>query len=252
MSSGYDRAEGFAPTPGDGTMAVPTLDAPLAQYSTNFNTLGVAQPADFGLSAAQMTQYTTLHNSWMSAYNAAKVDGAKSKALVMAKNDAKAALLVYARELYSFIQASLTVSNENKTLIGVRVIDREPSPVPPPALAPLVTLVSVIGRVARYKLVDAQFPNSRRKPINAEGATILSFVGTNPPPVPPSSESGGAGWKIEGQTGRTTFTVQFPDSVAPGTPCWVTVVWYNRRGEYSPACAPVQAYLQIGPVAEAA
>ena len=35
-------------------MAVPTLDAPLAQWSTNFNTRGVAAPADFQLTAAQM------------------------------------------------------------------------------------------------------------------------------------------------------------------------------------------------------
>src|SRR5688572_9559284 len=122
-------------------MAVPTVDAPLAQYSTNFQALGTATPAAFGLSAAQMTQYTTLHNSYISAYDAAKAEGAKSKALVIAKDDAKAALLVYARELYAFIQASLTVSNENKTLIGVLVKDNEPSPVPPPALAPLMTLV---------------------------------------------------------------------------------------------------------------
>jgi hypothetical protein len=59
-------------------------------------------------------------------------------------------------------------------------------------------------------------------------------------------------WRLEGQTGRTTFTVNYSNSIAPGTPCWVTVVWYNRRGEYSPACAPVQAYLQAGPVAQAA
>jgi hypothetical protein len=227
-------------------MAVPTVDAPLAEWSTNFESRGTAQPIDFGLSAAQMTQYTTLHDTWMSAYNAAKADGAKSKALVMAKNDAKAALLTYARELYAFIQASLTVTNENKTLIGVVVIDREPSPVPPPALAPLVTLMSVTGRAARYKLADATAPSSRRKPLNAEGATILSHVGPTPPPA------NDPGWKIEGQTGRTTFTVEFPNTVEPGTPCWVTVVWYNRRGEYSPACAPVQTYLQIGPAAQEA
>jgi hypothetical protein len=194
-----------------------------------------------------MTAYAPLHNNFISANNLAKADGSKSKALVMAKNDAKAALLVYARELYGLVKAS-TVSNENKTLIGVHVSDTVPSPVPPPALAPLVTLVSVVGRVARYKLADAQFPTSRRKPLNAEGATIMSFSGANPPPVPP----GGSGWNVEGQTGRTTFTVEFAGTVTPGTACWVTAVWYNRRGEWSPACAPVQTYLQIGPVAEAA
>jgi hypothetical protein len=182
----------------------------------------------------------------MAAYNAAKADGSRSKALVIAKNDAKNSLLVLARQLYAQVQVSATVSNENKTLIGVVVRDNVPTPVPPPALAPLVTLVSVTGRVARYKLADAQFPASRRKPLNAEGATILSYVGLTPPPTNDS------GWKVEGQTGRTTFVVQFPNTVAPGTACWVTAVWYNRRGEYSPACAPVQTYLQIGPVSEAA
>ncbi len=227
-------------------MAVPTVDGPLTEWSTNFKLLGTANPTDFSLTAGQMTSYGTLHTAWLAAYNLAKADGSRSKALVVAKNDAKAALLVLARELYQLIQASLVVTNENKTLIGVHVRNTEPTPVPPPALAPLVTLTSVIGRVARYKLADATAPTSRRKPLNAEGATILSFVGATPPP------SNDSGWKVEGQTGRTTFTVEFPNSVVPGTACWVTVVWYNRRGEYSPACAPVQAYLQIGPVAEAA
>ena len=227
-------------------MAVPTLDAPLAEWSTNFNTRGVAAPADFGLDAGQMTLYTPLHTAFIAAYNASKAEGARNKALVQAKNDAKGSLLVYARELYAFIQASLTVSNENKTLIGVLVRDFEPTPVPPPALAPLVTLMSVIGRTARYKLADASAPGTRRRPINAEGATILSYVGTTPPPA------GDPSWKLEGQTGKTVFTVQFPDSVAPGTACWMTALWYNRRGDYSPACAPVQTYLQIGPVSEAA
>jgi hypothetical protein len=227
-------------------MAVPTVDAQLAAYSTNFNDLGTARPGDFSLSVSQMAQYTTLHLAWIAAYNAAKADGARSKALVVGKTDAKNSLLVFARELYGLIKASALVSNEDKTLIGVVVRQFDPSPIPPPALAPLVTLLSVTGRVALYKLTDATAPSSRRKALNAEGATILSFVGATPPPASAS------GWKIERQTGRTTFTITFPNSVVPGTPCWVTVMWYNRRGEFSPACAPVRAYLQIGPVAEAA
>ncbi len=227
-------------------MAVPTTDATLAEFSTNFETRGTAAPLTFPLTAAQTLEYTTLHDLFISAYNAAKASGAKSKALCQAKDDAKLALIAYARELYGIIQAAPTVTNENKVLIGVVVRDNEPSPQPAPALAPLVTALSVIGRVGRYKIADAAFPNSRRKPVNAIGATIMSATG----PTPPAAND--PGWKIEGQTGKTQFLVQFPDSVAPGTACWVTAVWYNRRGEYSPACAPVQAYLQVGPVAEAA
>jgi hypothetical protein len=226
-------------------MAVPQTDAKLAEYSTNFQTRGTATPLVFSLTALQMTQYTTLHDAFISANNACKAEGARSKALCMAKDDAKVALLAYARELYGIIQASPTVTNENKTLIGVTVRDTVPSNDPPPALSPLVSNVSVTGSVGRYKIADRAFPNTRRKPANAIGATIMSATGPTPPPA------GSTGWKVEGQTGRNTFLVDFGD-VAPGTPCWVTAVWYNRRGEYSPACPAVLTYLQTGPMAEAA
>jgi hypothetical protein len=227
-------------------MAVPTTDARLADWSTNFQARGSATPTVFSLTAAMMTQYTTLHDAWMAAYNAAKATGARSKALVIAKDDAKANLLPYARELYALIQASLTVTNENKTLIGVTVRNNQPSPMPPVAESPLLTLLSVVGRVGRYKLADRAFPLSRRKPANAEGAVILSATGATPPPA------GDPGWKLEGQTGRNIFVVEFGADVAPGTTCWVTTMWYNRRGEYSPACPAVPTYLQVGPLQQAA
>src|SRR5258706_3133730 len=102
-------------------MAVPTLDAPLTEYGTNFQARGSAAPGDFSLSVGQMAQYTVLHDNWMAAYNAAKPEGAKSRALVRAKNDMKAILLPYLRQLYGIIKVSAAVTNENKTLIGVTI-----------------------------------------------------------------------------------------------------------------------------------
>jgi hypothetical protein len=166
--------------------------------------------------------------------------------LVVGKDGAKKSLLAVARELYGQIQVSKNVTNENKTRIGVVIRGAQPTLVPPPALAPLMSVLTLAGRAVRYQLADASAPSSRRKPFNADGATILSFVGANPPP--PRSP----GWTLEGQTGRTTFVVHFPDTVAPGQACWVTAMWYNRRGAYSPACAPVQTYLPIGPLRMAA
>lgn len=226
-------------------MAVPTADAPLVDYSTNFNALGVATPTNFGLTAAQMTAYTTLHTAWLAAYAAAKVAGGKSKSLVAAKDSAKAALLPYARQLYAIVQSSLTVSDANKELIGVTVRKTNPTPTPPPSLSPKLTLLSVTGRVARYQIEDREFPDTKRRPLNAIGATIMSFAGPTPP------VAGDPNWKLEGQTGKNIFDVQFANDIAPGTTCWVTALWYNRRGAYSPACEPIQTYLQIGPVAEA-
>jgi hypothetical protein len=226
-------------------MAVPKTDARLAEFSTNFNTRGSADPAAFGLSVLQMAQYSALHEAWISAYRAA-AGGAKSKALVAAKDQAKAALLVVARELYALIQCSPSVSEANKALMGVTVRKNEPTPRNAPELSPMLSLLSVTGRVGFYKISDRAAPMTRRRPANAEGAVILSYAGANPPAV------GEPGWKLEAQTGRTSFQVRFANDIAPGTPCWVVARWYSRRGQYSPACDPVQTYLQIGPVAEAA
>lgn len=223
-------------------MAVPTLDALLAEWSTNFNTRGVADPTDFGLSAPQMAAYTPLHTTFISANNAAKADGSRSKALVVAKNDAKAALVFYARELYGIIQATPGVSNENKTLIGVHVRNA-PSPVPPPAQAPVVTVNSVNGRLVRGNLRDATTQSSRRRPVNAKGALILTAHGPTPP------ASGGPGWTVQGQTGRTTFVAQFGNDVPGGVPCYISAIWYNERGEYSPASDPITVYVSA-PAAE--
>ena len=91
-------------------MAVPTLDAPLTEYSTNFQARGSAAPGDFSLSVGQMAQYTVLHDNWMAAYNAAKPEGAKSRALVRAKNDMKAILLPFGDQAGSKSYQALFVS----------------------------------------------------------------------------------------------------------------------------------------------
>lgn len=227
-------------------MAVPTLDAALAAWSTNFNTRAVASGATWDLSAGQVTQYTGLHTAFMSAFSAATADGSRSKSLVAAKNTAKRDLLSFARELYGLIQSSLTISDADKVLMNVVVRTNVPTPVPPPAESPLVSLLSVTGRIARYKISNRAVEGTRRRPANAAGATILSYVGATPPPA------NDPGWKIEGQTGKNIAVVEFANTVQPGTACWVTAMWYSRRGEYSPACPPVLTYLQIGAMAQAA
>src|SRR5262245_5210274 len=145
-------------------MAVPKKDSLLVNYSTNFNTRGVAAPADFGLSVPQMTAFTALHEAWLDAYTACNVEGGKNKALVAEKNQAKANLLPYARELYAQIQFSLTVTDENKTLMGVTIRSNQPTPVPPPADPPKLTKLSVVGTVVKYQVADLAFPDTKRRP----------------------------------------------------------------------------------------
>jgi hypothetical protein len=225
-------------------MSVPTSDAALVPYVNNFYSRGNSAPADFGYVAAQMTQLGTLRTAYIDLMDAI-AEGARSKALVADKNLAKANLLAYLRELYAFCAANTTVTPGNKELIGVVVRSDEPSPVPPVALAPVVAVKSVSNRIVRGTLRDATTESSRRKPLNAAGALILIAHG----PTPPVSKSG---WTVAGQTGRTTWVTEVPADVQPGEPCYITAMWYNERGEYSPAADPITTYLQIGPATEVA
>lgn len=212
-------------------MAVPTKDSLLLNWSTNFNTRCVAAPITFGLTATQMTAYTPLHTAFVTAYNAANIVGARSKSLVSAKDDAKAALLVYARELYGFVQANNTVSDANKDLIGVTVKAR-PTPTPPPDTPPALDIVSVVGRTVRVRLHDASGEGNRRKPRYVKGAMVVSFVGA----VPPVDTSA---WIAEGTTTASELDVEFDSALAPGATVWLSAAWLGNKLDMGPACSPV-------------
>lgn len=219
-------------------MSVPTKDSSLLNWSTNFNTRCVASPVTFGLTAGQMTIYTPLHNTFVSAYNAANIVGSRSKSLVSAKNDAKAALLLDARALYALVAANTTVSAANKDLINVAV-RRHPAPQPVPSVSPALDIVSVMGKTIKIRLHDAAIPSHRGKPAGVKGASVFSFVGTEAPTDP-------AEWKFEGNTTVTTVDIVFPTTVAAGAQVWLTASWFNERAQAGPTCAAVGANLQYG------
>ncbi len=50
-------------------------------------------------------------------------------------------------------------------------------------------------------------------------------------------------WKFEVNTGETMTEIRFPSTVQSGSTVWFTASWYNRRGEQSPATAPVNVNL---------
>src|SRR3954447_24246562 len=101
---------------------IPTKDSLLAGWSSNCDDKLQLSATTYGCTTAQATQYHALHLLWMAAYDAvvaARANGSQTKQLTQAKTTAKQNLLDFAREIYAFVQASLTVSAENKTALGV-------------------------------------------------------------------------------------------------------------------------------------
>ena len=100
--------------------------------------------------------------------------------------------------------------------------------------------MSTVGNSATIRLLDSRDTNPPRKNPNLLwGATVFSHVGE----TAPTTEND---WTYEGNTSKTTLTVQFPQALPPGTKVWFTAVWYNRKAETGPPAAAVTCNLPGG------
>jgi hypothetical protein len=211
------------------TNFLPTREADLVIWSNNFSAKINATPTAYGLTAAQASTYRGLHNTFVAASQTANNPATRSPSNIMAKDTAKAALIANARLLARIIQTCPTVTDTQRTDLGLTVRSG-PTPVPAPSIAPGLEIVSTTGNTVRIRLHDS--PSTRRgKPAGVTGAAVFSFVGA----VAPTDS---AAWKFEGNTSRTVLDVTFPGTTAPGARVWFTAFWFNQKKQSSPACAP--------------
>ena len=223
-------------------MAIPTKDSSLVDWSTNANTRLTASPTTYGTTAAVATQYDTLHDAFILAYNdvvAARAAGTRSSSLAATKDSQKLALLNFARPLYKQIQANTAVTDAAKIELGVVVPNVEPTPQPVPGFAPGLTIVSVDGRLVKIRLSDPAHPTRRRLPAGVNGAIVMSHVG-------PTAAEDPAAYKLEGPTAKTTVDILFPADLVPGTKVWLTALFFNERKQMGPACAAVGTFINFG------
>jgi hypothetical protein len=210
---------------------IPTREASLVTWMANFGSKITSTPTAFGLTAAQATAFGALNTAFVAAYTTAKDPLTRSPANIQAKKTAKVALIANARLLAGIVQKFPAITNAQRSELGLTV-HNSPSPVPPPAFAPGVDVVSVTLNTVRLRLHDTVNPSRRGKPAGVSGASIFSFVGA----VAPTEESG---WKFEGNASRTVVDVTFTGATAPGAKVWFTAFWFNAKKQSGPASAPV-------------
>lgn len=223
----------------------PEREADLVSSASNFDVKITATPTTFGLTAAQATAFHTTLTAFITARTTAIDPLTRSPANIVAKDIAKAALLASYRQLAGIVQRFPGTTNFMRSELGLPLRHTEPSPIPPPAAAPLVEVRSVAGRTARIRLIDTANPTRRGKPAGTSGAAVFSHVG----PTAPAELSD---WTFEGNTGRTTVNLAFPPTVLSGATVWITAYWFNPRKQAGPAADPVSANLPGGSVSLAA
>jgi hypothetical protein len=223
---------------------LPSRESELVVWMQNFAGQVTEDPARYGLTEAQGTQLGTLNTNFQQNYDLANHPQTRSPTNIEAKNVAKRELIAYTRQLVEVIQGQPSTTDTQRRTLGITVRDSDPTPVPPPEVAPRLDVVSVSGWLVSLRLHDGE-STRRAKPAGVKGATLFSYVGETPP-------SDIAAWKFEGSTTRTSTQVMFSNQLTPGTKVWLTAFWFNPRLESGPACAPVGTQINYGGFAAAA
>ena len=100
---------------------IPRREAQLVPYGFNFKTRITASPLVFSLSAAQATQFGTLYDTFVSAFNIAQSDATNSQSATITKNIAKTAMISYLRTLAGIVQKAPTTSDTMRSDLGLNV-----------------------------------------------------------------------------------------------------------------------------------
>ena len=218
---------------------IPRTDAKFLNWSANFGDLIAADAAGYGLSDKQAADFNALLTAFRASYAKAVEPGTKTTVAVAQKNADRDALRLAARRLVSIIDGQANVTDAQRVALGIVVRDASPTPVPRPSNPPLIEVQQTVGNSVTIRLLDSRDTSRRGKPAAAIGATVFSFVGD----VAPAEENG---WTFEGNTSKTTLTVQFAQLLPPGTKVWFTAIWYNRKAQSGPPAAPVTCNLPGG------
>lgn len=226
------------------TSYLPYKDSALLDWARNFSEQITQSPASYGLTIPQAEAFGTLFTTYETAYNTAVAPETRTKGTIAAKNDAKKALKTDARNLVSIIQGVPTVTAQMKIDLGITVRDTEPTPIPPPTIAPEIDFMPTGTRTIRVRLHNEKTLN-RRKPVGVQGALVFSYIGE----VPPTDINL---WKFETNTTKTLVEIDPPVTVTSGTQIWFTAFWYNPRAQSGPAATPVSTVVQYGGMAKAA
>ena len=211
-------------------MWIPTKDADLDPWCLNFAALLTANPALYGLEAADALVVQTQTDIFHAAYLVAIAPATRTKLSVLEKDGEKLTELGIVRLYGAQIRANAGVEDEDKTALGINIPDPTPTPVPTPTTAPTVTVTLAGIGVHLMDIRDVLTPTSKAKPVGVAGC-VLFFQDGVAPLVALTTPL------VSGIVTRADQVISTFGGVAGHYRTYVGQ-WFNRKGELGPLGAP--------------
>jgi hypothetical protein len=187
--------------------------------------------ASYGLTTGQATAFATLNTALQSAYTAAVNPSTRTPVSIEAKNVALRNMRTSAINLAKIVYSTSSVNDSQLVALGLLPRPSR-TPIPAPAQAPVIDIVSVSGNTVKIRLHAEGDSTRRGKPDGVDGASVFSFIGA----APPDTENE---WNFEGVASKTSLDIVFPPGTAAGAKVWFTAFWFNSRKQAGPAASPV-------------
>lgn len=217
---------------------LPRRESELSHWARNFVQLISASPEDYGVSVEAADALAAAHAAFATQYVLAMEPQTRTSPVVVAKNDAMAAMIVQVREVAALVRVTCSKTPEKLVQLGLRVKEGRGPRIAVPGDAPLLKIKSVQGRRVTITLRDAN-ASHRRKPDSVVGSSVYCFVGDEPPVLVDE-------WTCRGHFTVNTIELGFPETLAPGTKVWFTACWLSPRLKQGPGSAPQYAWLSGG------
>jgi hypothetical protein len=208
---------------------VPARDVDLTGWATNYSALITAAPTSYGLVSGDATALAALVTAWNTAIAAATNPATRTEVTVAAKVTARANLVFKIRALANIVQATPTVTDAQKTNLGLTVRDSLSTPVPPPVTSPVISVSSTQSLQHTCRFADTATPLSRAKPVGVGAAEIYVKIG-------PGAPASIADCVYRGTATKVPFTITY-DSGDAGKTAYIMARWINRKGEPGPQSA---------------
>lgn len=219
---------------------VPLRESRLVTFTAHFAQAITASPESYGLTADEANEFAALNDVWVSAYTTANRNETRTPKAIVAKDDARDAMLPMLRQLGMYIQRRPQTTNDQRVTLGLRVPSPTHSPIPVPTSAPTLTITSVLGQTIRFTLRSPSEPSRRGKPTGVAGAMIFAFRGDKAPPD--MSE-----WTTLGNFTRTNLSITFAATTyPPGSKLWLAACWFNPKGKPGAMSAAQYCHLAGG------
>ena len=205
---------------------VPTTDQALFDWSTNFSARITATPTAYGLVAADATALASLVADFTTRRSTATNPPTRTRITIAAKDTSKAALIAKCRSLGRIVKAFPSITPAQLHELGLHVRDREPTPIPPPATHPVVSVDKLGSLQTSLRISDELTPTRRAKPDGVTGANLFVKIDGEPPDSPDDC-------KYAGTATRNSHVISFPPGTA-GKRFYVLARWVNPRNQPGP------------------